>query len=152
MSSSRLARYFKGSRDNWKNKALEKQDKLRGFEQKIRDLEKSREQWKDQAKKAGKKVKELEKELEKVKKTDKSSSDFQKVIPLIAIAHHYTIQTIQISVKQVIDGGNSYRSVSTTMRLLSENFELNSPHFSSIRKWVGRVGLYELSREKRKAR
>lgn len=150
MSPSRLTRYFKGSRDNWKNKALEKQDKLRGFEQKIRDLEKSREQWKDQAKKARKKVKELERELEKVKKTDKSSSDFQKVIPIIAIAHHYTIQTIQISVQQVIDGGNSYRSVSTTMRLLSKNFELDSPHFSSIRKWVGRVGLYELSRKKEK--
>lgn len=148
MSPSRLARYFKSSRDNWKNKALEKQDKLRGLEQKIRDLEKSREQWKDKAKKAEKKVKELEREREKRKKTDKSPSDFQKVTPSVAIAHHYTIQTIQISVQQVIDGGNSFRSVSTTMKLLSENFELDSPHFSSIRKWVGRVGLYELYRKK----
>ena len=148
MTPSRLARYFKGSRDNWKNKALEKQSKLRGFEQKIRDLEKSREQWKNKAKEAEKKVKELEKELKNWQKTDESSDDFQKVTPLTAISHHYTIQTIQISIQQVIKGGNSYRSVSTIMELLSKNFELDSPHFSSIRKWVGRVGLYELSRKK----
>ena len=150
MSSSRLARYFKGSRDNWKNKALEKQKKLRAFEQKIRDLEKSREQWKSKAKKAEKKSKELERELEKSKKTEKPSSNFKKTTPITASLHHYTIETIQLSVQQVINGGNSYRSVETTMKLLSENFEVASPHFSSIRKWVGRVGLYELSRKKEK--
>ncbi len=150
MSSSRLARYFKGSRDNWKNKALEKQKKLRVFEQKIRDLEKSREQWKSKAKKAEKKRKELERELEKSKKTEKPSSDFQKTTVITASLHHYTVKTIQISIQQVINGGNSYRSVEMTMRLLSENFEVASPHFSSIRKWVARVGLYELSRKKEK--
>lgn len=64
------------------------------------------------------------------------------------MAHHYTIQTIQISVQQIIDGGNSYRSVSKTMKLLSKNFDLDSPHFDSIRKWLRRIGLYELSRKK----
>jgi hypothetical protein len=150
MTTSRLARYLKGSRDNWKDKALEKQKKVRVFEQKIRDLEISRKRWKSQAKKAEKKVKELEKELEKLKKVDKASADFQKVKPLTAISHHYTIQTIQISVQQVIEGRNSYRSASMTMKLLSEKFEIDSPHFSSIRKWVGRVGLYELNRKKEK--
>ena len=140
MSSSRLARYFKGSRDNWKNKALEKQKKLRVFEQKIRDLEKSREQWKSKAKKAEKKRKELERELEKSKKTEKPASNFKKTTQITASLHHYTIETIQLSVQQVINGGNSYRSVATTMKLLSENFEVASPHFSSIRKWVGRDG------------
>jgi hypothetical protein len=150
MTTSRLARYLKGSRDNWKDKALEKQKKVRVFEQKIRDLEISRKRWKSQAKKAEKKVKELEKELEKLKKVDKASADFQKVKPLTAISHHYTIQTIQISVQQVIEGRNSYRSASMIMKLLSEKFEIDSPHFSSIRKWVGRVGLYELNRKKEK--
>lgn len=97
MSSSRLARYFKGSRDNWKNKALEKQKKLRAFEQKIRDLEKSREQWKSKAKKAEKKSQELERKLEKSKKTEKPSSNFKKTTPITASLHHYTIETIQLS-------------------------------------------------------
>ena len=147
MSSSRLARYFKGSRDNWKNKALEKQKKLRLFEQKIRDLEKSRKQWKSQAKKAEKKVKELEKEREKSEQADE---ECQKTELIKIKGHHYTIETIQTSIQQVIKGRNSYRSVATTMELLSENFEVASPHFSSIRKWIERVGLYELSRPKEK--
>ena len=145
MTPSRLARYFKSSRDNWKNKALEKQKKLRIFEQKIRDLEKSREQWKSKTKKAEKKIKELEKELEKYKKQEKESSESQKIEITKASSHHYTVQTIQISIQQVICGRNSYRSVEITMRLFSSE---NSPHFSSIRKWVLRVGLYELSRKK----
>jgi predicted nuclease with TOPRIM domain len=148
MPPSRLARYFKGSRDNWKNKALEKQSKLRGFEQRIRDLEESRQQWREKSKKAEEKVKKLEKELEKLKKNPKNLSEIRKGSVARAISHHYTIQTIQISVQQIIDGGNSYRSTSKIMRLLSENFERDYPHFSRIRKWVGRVGLYELDRKK----
>ena len=147
MSSSRLARYFKGSRDNWKNKALEKQKKSRLFEQKIRDLEKSRKQWKSQAKKAEKKVKELEKEREKSEQADE---ECQKTELIKIKGHHYTIETIQTSIQQVIKGRNSYHFVATNMELLSENFEVASPHFSSIRKWIERVGLYELSRPKEK--
>ncbi len=39
MSLSRQARYFRKTRDNWKNKAQDKQDKLRANDQKIRDGE-----------------------------------------------------------------------------------------------------------------
>lgn len=145
MDSSRLVRYFKDSRDNWKKKALEKQKKLRLLEQKVRDLEKSREQWKYKAKESEKQVKKLAKKIEE-KKTD----DSQKTKLITAKKHHYSICTIKLSIQQVINGGNSYRSVGKTMKLLSENFEVNSPHFSSIRKWIGRVGLYELLRTKEK--
>ena len=147
MPQSRLVRYFKGSRDNWKDKALKKQHKLRGLEQKVRDLEKSRDKWKRKAKEEQKKRQELEKELEKREK--KSNSSCEVVMPVErAIYHHYTISMIQISVRQVIEGGNSYRSVSKNLKILSENLSINAPHYSSIIKWVGRVGLYELKRKK----
>lgn len=47
--TSRLARLFRAGRDNWKQKALEKQKKLRALEIKVRDLSASREYWKTRA-------------------------------------------------------------------------------------------------------
>ncbi len=47
--TSRLARLFRAGRDNWKEKALEKQKKLRALEIKVRDLSASREYWKNRA-------------------------------------------------------------------------------------------------------
>ena len=36
------------------------------------------------------------------------------------------------------------------MKILSRIYFIESPHYSSIRNWVGRIGLYELSRQKQK--
>jgi hypothetical protein len=47
--TSRLVRLFRAGRDNWKQKALEKQKKLRALEIKVRDLSASREYWKKRA-------------------------------------------------------------------------------------------------------
>jgi hypothetical protein len=47
--TSRLARLFRAGRDNWKEKALERQKKLRALEIKVRDLSASREYWKHRA-------------------------------------------------------------------------------------------------------
>ena len=55
---SRLARLFQKGRDNWKEKALEKQKKIRALEIKVRDLSASREQWKKRAIAAELKLKE----------------------------------------------------------------------------------------------
>lgn len=48
-SVQRLAKLFRQSRDMWKERALEKQKKLRTQAIRIRDLEKSRDQWKTRA-------------------------------------------------------------------------------------------------------
>lgn len=68
MPVSRQARYFRSSRENWKIKAQDKQEKLRANEQKIRDLSRSRDKWKTIAREEKQKVKALEQELEKLKK------------------------------------------------------------------------------------
>lgn len=54
---TRLARLFKKGRDNWKEKALEKQTKMRSLEIKVRDLSNSRDNWKARALAAEKKLK-----------------------------------------------------------------------------------------------
>lgn len=46
---SRLARLFQKGRNIWKEKALEKQKKVRALEIKVRDLSESRENWKERA-------------------------------------------------------------------------------------------------------
>ncbi|MEA5536692.1 hypothetical protein [Crocosphaera sp. XPORK-15E] len=47
MPVSRQIRYFKESRENWKERALEKQEQLRFFSQKIDDLTRSRDKTMD---------------------------------------------------------------------------------------------------------
>ena len=65
---SRLVRLFQASREQWKQRAAEKQQKLRAMEIKVRDLSASREQWKARAKVAEEQQRELEKELERLEK------------------------------------------------------------------------------------
>ena len=59
-SIQRLANLFKRSRDVWKQRAAEKQKKLRAQEIRIRDLEKSRELWKHRAQTAEAQVREYQ--------------------------------------------------------------------------------------------
>jgi hypothetical protein len=56
---TRLARLFKKGRDNWKEKALEKQALVRRLEIKVRDLSSSRENWKARALAAEKQLRSL---------------------------------------------------------------------------------------------
>lgn len=67
---------------------------------------------------------------------------------LVAKGHHYSVETIQISVEQVIKCGSSYRGVEKTFELYKELLRQEAPSFSSVRKWLGRIGLYELNRKK----
>ena len=155
MPVSRQIRYFRGSRDNWKRNAAKKQRKIREYEQTIRSLKISRDNWKTRAKEAEKRVKKLENKLEKQEaKNSKISEEKTSEILIENLAqvqrHHYTVQTIQVSVQQVIEAGNSYRGVATTMKIFSQSFKIESPHYSTIRQWLGRIGLYELNREKEK--
>jgi hypothetical protein len=65
-----------------------------------------------------------------------------------ATGHHYSVQTIQKAVKQTIDSGNSLRGVEKNLKLDASDEEVSTPSFSSVRNWLGRIGLYELQREK----
>jgi hypothetical protein len=69
-SSSRLARFFLNSRDSWKERALEKQKKLRALEIKVRDLSASRDYWKNRAKIAEEKLLKQTIERDEEKKRD----------------------------------------------------------------------------------
>jgi len=67
---------------------------------------------------------------------------------LIPKGHLYSVETILISLQLFINCGSSLRGVEKTFELYKNFIELATPSFSSIRKWLGRIGLYELQREK----
>ena len=155
MPVSRQIRYFRRSRDNWKENAAKKQEKIREYEQTIRVLSNSRENWKTKAKEAEKRVKELEKKIEELERQDLKEKDSQllEVLgenPLKISGHHYTAEIIRVSVQQIIEAGNSYRGVATTMKILFQSSSIKPPHYSSIRQWVERIGLFELMRDKKR--
>lgn len=68
-SVSRLARLFQKGRDRWKEKALDRQKKIRALEIKVRDLSVSRENWKQRA---------LAAELQLKKQEDGETSEKKK--------------------------------------------------------------------------
>jgi len=68
---SRLAHFFRDSRNGWKQKALERQNKLRAADVKVRDLTKSRDKWKREAKETKQRLEQLEKEVEQTRAEDK---------------------------------------------------------------------------------
>lgn len=68
---TRLVRLFHKGRDNWREKALEKQSKVRSLEIKIRDLSNSRANWKARALAAENQLKSLEIERGSAEKKQK---------------------------------------------------------------------------------
>ena len=151
MPLSRQARYFNHCREKWRKRALETQKKVRILSQKTVELEQSREKWKAEALDSRKKIKRLEREIENLQKKKEVEEVSSTKEPNLSVKnHHYISQTIQTSVEQVIEGCNSYRGVATTLEILSRSHRLESPNYNSIRSWVGRIGLYELSRKKEK--
>jgi hypothetical protein len=71
---SRLARLFQKGRNRWKEKALDRQKKVRALEIKVRDLSVSRENWKQRALAAESQLKQqnLAAEIEKKKRRNRN--------------------------------------------------------------------------------
>lgn len=61
--TSRLVRLFRKSREQWKQRAAEKQKRLRALEVKVRDLRESRDRWKQQARHAQQELHDLQAQL-----------------------------------------------------------------------------------------
>ncbi|MEM8780311.1 MAG: hypothetical protein AAGF26_15865, partial [Cyanobacteria bacterium P01_G01_bin.49] len=157
MPLSRQLRYQKQCRDNWKEKALQKQHKLREYLQLTRSLKRSRDTWKNRAKLAEQRVKELEEQLAQYSSSpqhssdsdDDESEDVNEISEQLS-HHHYSLSTISLVVQQFISVGHTYRGITKTMQLISSQLSFDSPHYTTIKSWVERLGLYELQRPKPK--
>jgi hypothetical protein len=149
--TSRLARLFKGSRDNWKNRSNNKQKKIRALETKVRDISRSRSHWKQKAKEAKQELAELKEQLaaekagqkQETEEEEKSSPESEEEWHRAA-GHHYPAEIVKLGIEQVTHSLNSLRGSEKTFGLFSQYFEVGRPSYNSIRSWMLRVGLYEL--------
>lgn len=62
--------------------------------------------------------------------------------------HYYDVKTIQQALGLVIECGISFRSASKVFELFKNDEDCDNPSFTCIRKWLARLGIYELNREK----
>jgi len=141
-SPSRLKRLFAKGREKWKQKALERQKKLRSQEIKIRDLSNSRDKWQGR-------VRELEArvaELEKAQGAEEQSSEAEETEAKAAIVkvdldarakgHSYPLHVMQLSIEQVVAGLTSLRGSSKTWAIFAQYYTLPVPSYTSVRSWV----------------
>ncbi|WP_324971041.1 hypothetical protein [Nostoc sp.] len=61
---------------------------------------------------------------------------------MTATGHHYRIPTIQKAVQQTIDSGSSIPGVEKNLKLEVSEEKLSTLSFSSVRNWLGKIGLY----------
>ena len=155
-STKKLVRLFKKSRDAWKEKAIQRQKKIKALGIKVRDLIKSREYWKRRAKQAERELKQL-----KGTKKDGSNDDSTKANPSekekaketcktalsTPAGHVYPVFIIQLAIQQVIESLSSLRGCQKNFSLFSQFFSIQTPTFNTIRNWVFRLGLYELQKK-----
>lgn len=145
----RLAHFFKKSRDQWKDRALDKQEKIKALMVKIRDLSNSREKWKQKAKELEQKLNEIlaDKLISKDEKIQKLLPVIEKTALQTPVGHTYPIYIIQIAIQLFIHSLTSLRGSQKTFEIFSQIIDISVPSFNSIRLWIYRVGLYELQRE-----
>lgn len=62
--------------------------------------------------------------------------------------HVYPISVMLLAIGQVILSLTSYRGAEKTFKLFAQVTSLPAPDYTSIRKWVLRLGLYELKRKR----
>jgi hypothetical protein len=91
------------------------------------------------------------KRTKKAKKKPKiNSKKIKEVSEKRVKRYHYSARKIEISVKQIIKSGNSLRGVQKNWSFWEKDNQQTNPSYSTIRQWLGKILLYELTREKEK--
>ena len=62
--------------------------------------------------------------------------------------HYYNVRTIQLALELLVECGISFRGIEKVFELFKNGESQTTPSFTCIRKWLGRIGIYELQREK----
>jgi hypothetical protein len=143
---ARLARVFRDARDRWKAKALERQQRLRAAQVRIRDLEHSRAYWKARA---------LAAEEGQAPGSDASGGDTEEdggeepppaLVPTRVTNHHHCLEVMQLSLQLYLHASFGCRGVSWVLRLLAGYLPLGVPASTTVLNWCYRLGLAVLQR------
>jgi hypothetical protein len=142
---SRLARVFRDARDRWRAKALERQQRLRAAQVRIRDLERSRAYWKARALAA--------EDAAPASNAAGGGSDERNgeeppmaLVPTRITNHHHSLEVIQLSLQLYLHASFGCRGVSWVLRLLAGYLPLAAPAATTVLNWCCRLGLGVLRR------
>jgi len=144
-SYSRLARIFEKSRNQWKDKATERGQRIRALEVKVRDLEKSRALWKNRAL-------DLESSeqppdpAESPKETtthDVTKVDDERLTPY---NHQFSLLMIRLSIELQL-AHISLRGTCRVLELFDWALLEKRPTYPTVQNWTCRYALYLLNQQ-----
>jgi len=143
--ASRLARLFRDARDRWKAKALERQQRLRAAQVRIRDLEHSRAYWKTRALAAESQAPTRTASGDDTEE-DSSEEPPPALVPTRLTNHHHSLEVMQLSLQLYLHASFGCRGVSWVLRLLAGYLPLSAPAATTVLNWCCRLGLAVLQR------
>ena len=164
----KLITFFKNSRDKWKERATDRRKNNRYLQTKIRDLNTSREKWKKISKSKDREIEKLREEINSLRKEPKHSKENVKQTENSNVIHIPQIDTkdnnkninfsaprnykypttiIKLALDLFSDGLLGFRTIARVFKIMGNLIGEFFPHFTTIRQWVLKMGLFQVSRD-----
>ena len=136
------------SAKKWKNKAIERQKKLRKNNIVIRDLNNSRNNWQEQTKNLKRENEELKKiisrQKEQITALENSNWNPTNLKDESPRNFTYSVAAIRFAILMVIFGFNSLRGSAMNFKIFASALRKGLPRWTTIQNWILRFGLYKL--------
>src|SRR6478609_9537729 len=149
-SPARLARLFRHSRDNWRQRAADKQRAVKKLRITVRDLCESRDHWKAVACGQSQEIAALRIQFEQARQ-ELSPLCSGQLAPAELSApkgHRHSLLVICLCLRWYLDAHVSLRGVSEVLLSLVSVFidtlSLSLPYHQTVRSWLLRCGLFLL--------
>jgi hypothetical protein len=142
---ARLARLLCDARERWKAKALERQQRLRAAQVRIRDLEHSRAYWKARALAAEGQAPASDASGGEAGE-ERGEEPPPALVPTRLANHHHCLEVMQLSLQLYLHASFGCRGVSWVLRLLAGYLPLGVPASTTVLNWCYRLGLAVLQR------
>lgn len=150
---------MEASRNSWKAKNKERYEDIKALKMRLKETQDSRDRWKDDYNKSEKSLNELKQIQEKseaaISELKKELEDLKKENPQLrsqnSRAHYYPILLILACLRLLLHAAIPFRGLSESLKILNIGYHYSidkTPSHSTIRRWVNRVGLYQLLKKK----
>jgi hypothetical protein len=151
-SPARLVRLFRHSRDNWRQRAADKQRTVKKLRITVRDLCESRDHWKAVTRQQSQEIAALRLQLEQARQ-ELSPLGGGQLAPAELSApkgHRHSLLVIRLCLRWYLDAHVSLRGVSeillSLVSVLGDPLTLSLPYHQTVRSWLLRCGLFLLRR------